>query len=351
MGSGPSNAEPRVLQALAGAALAGSDPAYAKLRDELASLINQAFQAPPSHRGLVVPGASRSGLEAVINTVVEPGDRVLVGVYGHFGELLCTLAQRHGAEVERVAVEWGQPVDPEAMAVAIRTNRPKLAAIVHADTSTGILQPIARIGEACRESGTLLLVDAVLSIGGCDVNADAFKADAVVGGLQKCLGGPPGMALLTCSERLLTLQRKTRPHSAYLDLTRLIGTHELATPMLYAAREALRLVLDEGLEARWQRHREASATLRAGIKAMGLKLFGDPEHSVPMITLVTVPEGIDEAGVRQQLLEDHGVEIMAAFGSLRGRVWRFGTMGTNGRLPSVLALLSALEAVLSRQRP
>ena len=350
MGSGPSNPEPRVLQAMAAAPIAPSDPAFVDLLHDLARLTNGVFQAPDTFCAVAVPGASRSGLEAVINSVVEPGDRVLVGVYGHFGELLCTLAQRHGAQVERIEVEWGRTVDAEEMANAIRRNPPKLAAIVHADTSTGILQPIEPIGAACEEMGTLLLVDAVLSIGGCEVNAAKFKADAVVGGLQKCLGGPPGMALVSSSERLLTRKRNTRPYSAYLDLARLIETNEVATPMLLAAREALRMVLDEGLQARWQRHLQASATLRAGLQARGLELFGDPLHSVPMITLVHVPEGMDEAAVRRQLLDDHGIEIMAAFGALRGRVWRIGTMGTNARLPSVLAVLSGLEALLSRQR-
>lgn len=350
MGSGPSNAEPRVLQAMVTPSLSASNPAYATLTEEVGALLNRVFQAPSSHRGLPVPGASRSGLEAVINSVVEPGDRVIVGVYGHFGELLCTLAQRHGAVVERVDADWGQPVDPEAMAGAIRKHPPKLAAIVHADTSTGILQPIDAIGAACRETGALLLIDAVLSIGGCDVNVGTFNADAAVGGLQKCLGGPPGLALVTCSARLgaAMAARKSKPHSAYLDLARLsAASPERPTQMLFAAHEALRIVMDEGLDERWRRHETASRLLRAGLTAMGLERFGDPRHSVPMITLAKVPEGVDDAGVRQQLLEEHGIEIMAAFGPLRGRVWRIGTMGTNARLPSVLAMLSALEAVLA----
>ena len=355
MGSGPSNAEPRVLQAMVAAPLSASDPLYATLLDAVATLTQSVFQAPDSHCAVAVPGASRSGLEAVINSVVAPGDRVIVGVYGHFGELLCTLAQRHGAVVARVDADWGEPVDPEAMAGAIRKHPPKLAAIVHADTSTGILQPIDLIGAACRDTGALLLVDAVLSIGGCDVNVGAFNADAAVGGLQKCLGGPPGLAPVTYSDRLGASMavRHSEPHSAYLDLKRLsTASPERPTHLLFAAHEALRMVMDEGLNVRWRRHETASRMLRAGLMAMGLDRFGDPHHSVPMITLVKVPDGIDEAGVRQQLLDEHGIEIMAAFGPLRGRVWRIGTMGTNARLSSVLAVLSALEAVLaSRHLP
>jgi (S)-ureidoglycine-glyoxylate aminotransferase len=200
------------------------------------------------------------------------------------------------------------------------------------------------------------MVDAVLSLGGCRVDVDGWSIDAAVGGLQKCLGGPPGLAPLTLSDRAAhrLKARSAPPDSGYLDLSRLaLAWNEadrraaMSTHMLLAAREAMRIVLGEGLEARWERHRQASCALRAGLEAMGLELFGEPAHRVPMITLVRVPDGIDEAEVRALLLRDFGIEIMAAFGPLRGRVWRVGTMGTNARLPSVLALLSGLEAVLA----
>jgi (S)-ureidoglycine---glyoxylate transaminase len=349
MGSGPSNPEPRVLQAMSAAPIAADDPAFQGLLDDVTALARAVFQTTHAST-LAVPGASRSGIEAVLASLIEPGDRVLVGVYGHFGELLHTLAARHGAHVERV--------EATQIVQAIRHGQPKLVAIVHADTSTGILQPLAAIGAACRDLGSLCVVDAVLSLGGCAVEVDGWSLDAAIGGLQKCLGGPPGLAPLTYSERVQqALARRTTPaHSAYLDLCRLesawrgpraLNTSPMSTSMLLAAREALRLVLDEGLPERWERHRQASLSLRAGVQAMGLQLFGEAAHRVPMITLVSVPEGIDEAGVRAQLLEQHGIEIMAAFGPLRGRVWRIGTMGTNARLPSVLAVLSALEAVLA----
>lgn len=349
MGSGPSNAEPRVLQAMAAAPLAADDPALATLLESLQAEMRATFQG--GRTCVAVPGASRSGLEAVLLSLVEPGDRVLVGVYGHFGELLCTLAARHGAQVEREDAAWGAPVDPGALAQRILREPPKLVAIVHADTSTGILQPLQPIGAACRETGALLLADTVLSLGGCEVSFDEWALDAAVGGLQKCLGGPPGLALVSLSGRAqqVLATRRTRPQSAYLDLKRRIASdaQEQSTSMLLAAHEALRLVLDEGLPRRWARHQLASRALRAGIDAMGLRRFGEQADSVPMITLVEVPEGIDEAGVRSQLLIEHGIEIMAAFGPLRGRVWRIGTMGTNARLPSVLAVLSGLEAVLA----
>jgi (S)-ureidoglycine-glyoxylate aminotransferase len=340
------------------APIAPDDPAYAALLDDVSALERAVFQTSNACT-LAVPGASRAGIEALIASLIQPGERVLVGVYGHFGELLCSLAARHGAVVERVeAVEWGSPVRPEDVVARVRQNRPKLVAIVHADTSTGILQPLDPIGAACRETGSLFVVDAVLSLGGCQFDVDAWCIDAAIGGMQKCLGGPPGLAPVTCSERALAARagRSGLPYSAYLDLARLaalwigrqgLETAAMPTAMLLAAREALRIVLDEGLQARWERHHCASRALRAGLEAMGLELFGDPAYKVPMITLVRVPGGVDEAGVRDQMLRQHGIEIMAAFGPLRGRVWRIGTLGTNACLPSVLSVLGGLEAVLA----
>jgi (S)-ureidoglycine-glyoxylate aminotransferase len=353
MGSGPSNPEVRVLQAMATQSLAADDPALLPLFADVSQLCGAIFQAEATACSLAVSGASRAGLEAALASLIQPGDRVLVGVYGHFGELLCTLARLHGAEVERVEAEWGQPVDLDTLTARIRERPPRLVAIVHADTSTGVLQPLEPIGAACRETGALLLADAVLSLGGCEVNAAAWHVDAAVAGLQKCLGGPPGLGLVALSGAGQT-RLNPRPDSVYLDLSlsklswatpRAVA--EVSTTMVLAAREALRIVLDEGLPVRWQRHQQASQTLRAGIDAMGLQRFGKREYQVPMITLVNVPEGIDEADVRQQLLVEHGIEIMAAFGPLRGRVWRIGTMGTNACLPSVLAVLGGLEAVLA----
>jgi (S)-ureidoglycine-glyoxylate aminotransferase len=355
MGAGPSNAEARVLQALAAAPPPVDDPAFEQLLHEFSERLRRVFQAEQA-RTLAVPGASRSGLEAVLASVLEPGDRVLVGVFGHFGELLCTLAQRYGAVVERVEAEWGTAVASDVLAARVRQERPKLAAIVHADTSTGILQPLEALADACAEAGTLLLADAVLSLGGCEVAVDRQQIDAAVGGLQKCMGGPPGLALVALSQRFTEVlgRRRSFARSGYLDLSRLLhawetphARSETSTPMLMAAHEALGMVLEEGLATRWTRHADASRRLRRGIDAMGLARFGDAAHSAPMITLVEVPDGIDEAGVREQLLAQHGIEIMAAFGPLRGRVWRIGTMGTNAALPSVLAVLAGLEAVLA----
>jgi (S)-ureidoglycine---glyoxylate transaminase len=356
MGSGPSNAEPRVLRAMTQPPLPPAHPDTGRLLDDIAQGQRAVFQTRTPYT-VALPGASRSGLEAALASLVQPGDRVLVGVYGHFGELLCTLAQRHGAVVERVeSAAWGMCVDPDAFIAKLKNIRPRLAAIVHADTSTGIVQPLEEIGRACREQDTLFVVDAVLSIGGCELDTDGWCLDLVGGGLQKCLGGPPGLAPMVCSQQAHTIlkHRRTPPDSAYLNLGRAIQAwqdrppeHVPATPMLYALAEALAMVQAEGLKARWHRHHRAGAALKAGLQAMGLQLFGDERHRAPMIALVEVPDGVSEPGVRQQLLEDHGIEIMAAFGPLRGRVWRIGTMGANARVECVLAVLSALETVLA----
>jgi (S)-ureidoglycine-glyoxylate aminotransferase len=357
MGSGPSNPEPRVLRAMGAPPLAVDEPAFGQLLDQLSSCGRTVFQTINACT-LSVAGASRAGIEAALASLIEPGDRVLVGTYGHFGELLCTLAARHGAVVERCEATWGAAVEVAQLADRVRAAPPKLLAIVHADTSTGVLQPLSEIGQVCRETGTLFMVDAVLSLGGCAVDVDGWSIDVAVGGLQKCLGGPPGLALVTASDRARAVfnHRSRDVASAYLDLSLLesvwvrhleLESAALSTAMLYAAREALSVVIEEGLAARWDRHRAASEMLRAGLQAMGLELFGEPEQRVPMITLVRVPTDVDETGVREQLLVQHGIEIMAAFGPLRGQVWRIGTMGTNASVPSVLAVLASLETVLA----
>jgi (S)-ureidoglycine---glyoxylate transaminase len=354
MGSGPSNPEPRVLRAMAQPPLAADDPALTDVVSETVELIRATYVAPAGI-AFPVPGASRAGLEAVMSSLVGPGDRVLVGAFGHFGNLLVTLAERAGAEVDRVDAEWGSIVDPDSLTRAVRRRRPKLVAIVHADTSTGILQPLDGLGDVCREVGALLMVDAVLSLGGAAIDVDRLGVDAAVGGLQKCLGGPPGMAPIALSDRAWAGRRQGRPVVASLDLERLEALwcgersedDEVPVAMLYGLREALHMIQAEGLTARWERHLRAGEALAAGVEAMGLDLVGDRSHKAPMIALVSVPEGVSEPGVRDQLLSDHGVEIMAAFGPLRGRVWRIGTMGFNARLDAVLTVLGALEAVLA----
>ena len=356
LGSGPSNPEPRVLRALGMPLIGQFDPAFTEIMDEVSELTRRVFRTENA-QAFPVSGSSRSGLEAAIASLVEPGDRVVVGNFGRFGDLFCEIARRYGAEVEDVRTAWGQIVDPDAIVRQLKARPTKLVAIVHADTSTGIAQPLAEIGAACREHDALLVVDAVLSLGGTEVESDAWDVDVAISGLQKCLGGPSGMAPLTYNARAeVAMQARGRtPATNYLDLLQLqaywgperLNHHTAPTSMVYALREALRIIDEEGLEARWTRHQRVNSALVAGLEAMGLVLFGDRQHKAQMITLVTVPDGIDEAGVRQQLLEEHGIEIMAAFGELNGKVWRIGLMGYNARYENAIRVLAALEQVLA----
>ena len=356
LGSGPSNPEPRVLRALGMPLIGQFDPAFTAIMDEVSELSRRIFRTA-NRRAFPVSGSSRSGLEAALASLIEPGDRVIVGNFGRFGDLFCEIARRYGAEVDSVEVEWGRIVEPDQIVKRLRERPTKLVAIVHADTSTGVAQPLAEIGAACREHDALLVVDAVLSLGGCQVETEAWNVDVNISGLQKCLGGPSGMAPLTYNERAEAAMqaRRAAPATNYLDLLQLqaywgpdrLNHHTAPTSMVYALREALRIIEEEGLEARWERHRRANEALVAGLEAMGLTLYGDRRYKAPMITLVNVPEGVDEAGVRQQLLEEHGIEIMAAFGAIFGRVWRIGLMGYNARLENALTVLAALETVLA----
>ena len=356
LGSGPSNPEPRVLRALGMPLIGQFDPAFTAIMDEVSGLSRRVFRTA-NRRAFPVSGSSRSGLEAALASLIEPGDRVVVGNFGRFGDLFCEIARRYGAEVDDVRVEWGRIVEPDQIVARLRERSVKLVAIVHADTSTGVVQPLDEIGAACRERDALLVVDAVLSLGGCHVETDVWDVDVAISGLQKCLGGPSGMAPLTYNARAEAIlqTRRAVPATNYLDLLQLqaywgpdrLNHHTAPTSMVYALREALRIVDEEGLDARWERHRRANLTLRAGLAAMGLTLFGDERHRAPMITLVNVPAGIDEADVRRQLLDEHGIEIMAAFGSLFGKVWRIGLMGYNARVENALTVLSALEHVLT----
>ncbi|MDP8924584.1 MAG: alanine--glyoxylate aminotransferase family protein [Chloroflexota bacterium] len=357
-GSGPSNPEPRVLRALATPLIGQFDPAFTAIMDDVMALERLVFQTE-NGRSFPVSGSSRAGLEAVVASLVEPGDRVVVGNYGRFGDLFCEIARRYGADVTSVDAEWGTIIEPDRIIRELRARRTKLVALVHADTSTGICQPIAEIGAACREHDALLVVDAVLSLGGCEVAVDDWRVDACVGGLQKCLGGPSGMAPLTYNDRVEAAMRARRgpPATNYLDLLQLqaywsaerLNHHTAPTSMVYALREALRIVDEEGLEARWARHRAVNEALVAGLEAMGLELFGDRARKAPMITILRVPAGVDEAAVRRALLDDFGIEIMAAFGPLNGRVWRIGLMGYNARPECAMAVLGALEHVLASQ--
>jgi (S)-ureidoglycine-glyoxylate aminotransferase len=350
-------ADPRVLRAMATPLLGQFDPEFTAVMNEVMALARMAFQTENA-RAFPVSGTGRAGLEAAIGSIVEPGDRVVVAECGRFGLLLIEIAERCGAEVVAVRGEWGRIVEPEAIAAALAVGRTKLVATVHGETSTGVRQPLEAIADLAHAHGALLMTDAVVTLGGCEVAVDRWGVDIAVAGTQKCLSCPSGLAPLTFNARAEAAirGRRSKVRSNYLDLGQLIdywsparfNHHTAPTAMVYGLREALRAVQLEGLPARFARHRLHGDALRAGLEALGLALFGKeaPEHRLPFVTPVVVPEGVDELRVRRRLLADFGIEIGAAFGPLQGRIWRIGTMGYSAQRQNVLLCLAALEHVL-----
>jgi len=282
-----------------------------------------------------------------------------VGVNGYFGERLSEMASRHGAEVHRVEAPWGQIVEPDQIERALAARRAKLVATVHAETSTGVLQPIKPIAEACHRHGALLVVDAVTSLGGSPVPADDWGADICFSCTQKGLSCPPGLAPITVSDRAVavTSSRRSPVQSWYLDLsliTKYWGSdrvyhHTAPITMLYALREALCLVREEGLEPRWRRHQALSNALIAGLNALGLPILAPELHRAPTLTVARIPEGVKDVEVRKALLSEHNLEIGGGLGALKGQVWRIGLMGESCNQANVLLVLSALESALARQ--
>jgi (S)-ureidoglycine-glyoxylate aminotransferase len=361
MGPGPTMADPRVLRAMVAPLLGQFDPDFTAIMNEVMALTRFVFQTENA-RAFPVPGTGRAGLEAAIVSLVEPGDRVVVGECGRFGLLLTEIAERCGAEVVPVRAEWGRVIAPDAIAAALRGGKKtRLVAMIHGETSTGVLQPLPEIARLARAHDALLMADAVVSLGGCAVETDGWGVDVMVAGTQKCLSCPSGLAPVTYNARAeaVLAARRTPPQSNYLDLIQLarywspqrFNHHTAPTTMVYGLREALRAIQDEGLAARFARHRLHGDALRAGLTAMGLTLFGaePPERRLPFITPLLIPDGVDDVRVRGRLIEDFNLEIGAAFGPLQGRIWRIGTMGHSARRENVLLCLAALEQVLRRE--
>ncbi len=357
LGPGPSNVDPRVLAALTQPVVGHLDPAFLRVMDESAAMLRRVYRTK-NDLTLALPGTGTSGMEAGIANLIEKGDRVIVCVAGYFGERVCEMVQRHGGELVRVEAEWGKPIRAEQVQEALREHAPvRLVAIVHAETSTGVQQPLAEIAALVQESGALLMVDAVTSLGGVDLPTDALQTDYVYSCSQKCLGCPPGLSPITVSDqaRERIALRKRPPASWYLDLELLQAYwderrayhHTAPVTLHYALHEGLRLALDEGLEARFERHAAAGAALQIGLQQMGLKLLADLPHRLPVLTTVRVPDGVSDAAVRAQLLTERGIEIGGGLGPLRGQIWRIGTMGVNASPQAVLLALSAIGDVLA----
>jgi len=375
MGPGPINADPRVLRVMSAPLLGQFDPVFRQYMKEASELYRGVFQTQ-NRWTVLIDGSARAAIEAALVSLIEPGDRVLVPVFGRFGHLKVEIARRCGADVRALETEWGTVFPPDVLERAMRDFRPKLVAVSHGDTSTTMAQPLADLGNFCRKSDAILYVDATATLGGMELPTDAWQLDVVSAGLQKCLGGPPGSAPLTLNQRAearILRRRHTEEgirqpgepqgdgpviRSNYFDLAMLmdywspkrLNHHTEAASMLYAARECARVVLGEGLEKGFARHARASQALVAGLQAMGLKLYGDLAHKMPNVTGVYIPEGVDGEAVRRALLEQHNIEIGTSFGPLRGRIWRIGTMGYNARPEAVEQTLRALDAVLSIYR-
>jgi (S)-ureidoglycine---glyoxylate transaminase len=372
MGPGPITADPRVLRALSTPLVGQYDPWMTATMNETQDLYRQVF-ATTNDATLLVDGTSRAGIEAVLVSLLAPGDRVLVPVFGRFGHLLAEIAGRAGAEVHTIETEWGQVFTPSAIEEAVARVRPKVLAVVQGDTSTTMNQPLDELGPICERHGVLLYTDATATVGGNPLEVDAWGIDAVSAGLQKCLGGPSGSAPLTLSPKAVAVLDGRRSveagirepgddvsddpiRSNYLDLAmildywgpRRLNHHTEAASMLYAAHECARILLDEGRDAVITRHETAGRAMQEGVEALGLRVFGDTTHKMHNVVAVEIPEDVVGDQVRASLLDDHGIEIGTSFGPLHGRVWRIGTMGYNARKDTVVTTLAALEQALRR---
>lgn len=359
LGPGPSNVHPNVLQAMMTPMLGHLDPDFWHVLDEVREMLSLTLGAS-NQCTLPLPATGTAGMESAFCNVVEHGDRVVIAVNGFFGARMAEIASRCGADVHRIDVQWGKPVMPEMIEEALKSlGQVKAVGVVHAATSTGVLSPIKDIAEVVRNHGALMIADVVTSLGGVELRMDDWGLDVCYGASQKCLGAPPGLAPISFSPRALEVikGRKTPVQSYYLDINTLENywsetrAYHHTSPILslYAFREALRMIMQEGLENRWKRHAHVAASLRAGLEALELELFADPDYRLAPLTTVKVPEGIDPAQVIRQLYQDYNIEIGGGLGEVAGKIWRIGLMGESCKASNVLLLLSALESVLAKQ--
>ncbi|MEH2193126.1 MAG: alanine--glyoxylate aminotransferase family protein [Nostoc sp.] len=357
LGPGPSNAHPTVLQAMNTSPVGHLDPAFLALMDEIQSLLRYVWQTE-NQLTIAVSGTGTAAMEATIANAVEPGDIVLIGVAGYFGNRLVDMAGRYGADVRTITKPWGQVFNLDELKTALETHRPAILALVHAETSTGARQPLEGVADLCREFGTLLLVDTVTSLGGVPIFLDAWGVDLAYSCSQKGLGCPPGASPFTMSARAVEKlqQRQTKVANWYLDML-LLGKywgaertyhHTAPINLYYALREALRLLSEEGLANSWQRHQKNVEYLWEGLENLGLSMHVEQEYRLPTLTTVCIPTGVDGKAIARQLLNEYNIEIGGGLGELAGKVWRVGLMGFNSRKESVDQLLAALQQVLPK---
>ena len=356
MGPGPSDVNPRVLAAMARPTVGHLDPQFLEVLNEIREMLQAVFRTR-NQLTLAVSGTGSAGMETCVVNLIEPGDKMLVCIGGVFGTRMSDVAARAGAKVSTINVPWGQVFTPEMIQEAIDRDGPfKVVGIVHAETSTGAAQPIAPISEVVHAAGALFLVDTVTSLAGMEVEVDGWRVDACYSGTQKCLSCPPGLSPVTFSPAAeeVIANRRTKVQSWYLDMNMVrqywgserLYHHTAPINMNYALHEALRIVLEEGLEARWARHLRVHRALKAGLEAFGIRYLADPAHQLPMLNAVAAPEGVEEAVVRKRLLDDYSIEIGAGLGEFKGKAWRIGIMGESATERHVGAVVGALKAVL-----
>lgn len=355
LGPGPSPVHPRVLQALSLPVIGHLDPAFLKIMDETMAMLRELFQTK-NRLALPMSGTGSAGMETCFVNLVEPGDAVLIGANGVFGTRMVDVAQRCGAQVDTVNAEWETALDPALFRAALSKKHFKLVAVVHAETSTGVLQPLDEISRVVHDQDTLLVVDAVTSLGGAPVGVDALGIDACYSGTQKCLSCPPGLSPVTFNERAIEVvrKRKTKVQSWYLDLSMIekywgnerVYHHTAPISMNYALHEALRIVLEEGLESSWMRHRQVHAVFIREMRRLEIEPAVVESIRAPMINAIRVPEGVDDAKVRQRLYDEFDIEIGAGLGPLKGKIWRVGLMGHGARVENVELLANALKQLI-----
>ena len=358
LGAGPSNSHPRVLAALIAPTVGHLDPTFIRVMDEVGELLRYAWQTDNAYT-IAISGTGSAAMEAAFANVVEPGDRVLVAVNGYFGRRMVDMAGRYGGDVRCLEAEWGRAFRFEDIEQGLETHRPQVLALVQAETSTGVGQPLDGLAELCRAHDCLLLVDTVTSLGGAPLFVDAWGIDIAYSGSQKCLSAPSGLSPLTFGPRALDkIAGRRVPIANWYMNADLLGKYWAGSPrayhhtapmhLFYALREGLRLVAEEGLAERWARHQMIAETLWAGLEEIGLSPYVAREFRLPSLTTVRVPDGVDAAAVSRRLLAEYNIEIAGGLGELAGKVWRVGHMGYNARRETVAVLLRALGKVLER---
>jgi len=358
LGPGPSDVHPRVLTAMATPLVGHLDPQFLEIMNETQDMLRNVFQTR-NQLTFPVSGTGSAGMETCVVNLIEPGDKMVVCVNGVFGQRMTDVARRAGANVTTIERPWGDVFDPQQVRDVLKKERPKVLGIVHAETSTGAWQPMSEIGPMCQEAGALLLLDTVTSLAGVPVEVDVWGVDAVYSGTQKCLSCPPGLAPVSFSTRAVEVinHRKNKVQSWYLDMTmvqRYWGEerfyhHTAPITMIFALREALRLVEEEGLRVRWERHLLNHLALKAGLAAVGISYAATEGHQLPMLNAVRIPAGLDDLATRKRLLGEFGIEIGGGLGDFKGKAWRIGLMGHSSRANNVLLLLAGLEQCLMAQ--